>query len=78
MHFIGTILVRADNDEINTVEDLKDKIIAGQDFSVFSAAQAQFWVMQQHDLNPVMGPKQVIFTGTSVISCNTVPYLVTW
>jgi hypothetical protein len=58
----GTILVRADNEEINTIADLKDKVIAAQSLSVFAAAQSQFWVMYKNGLDSVMDPKQVIFT----------------
>lgn len=55
-------MVRADNDKISTIADLKDKIIAAQSLSVFAAAQSQFWVMYKNGLDYVMDPKQVIFT----------------
>jgi len=59
----GTILALASNDNINTIEDLKDKKIAGQAFSVFAAGQSQFWVMRKAGLDYIMDPKQVLFTG---------------
>ncbi|CAJ1957993.1 unnamed protein product [Cylindrotheca closterium] len=59
----GTILALASNTAVNTIEDLKDKVIAGQAFSVFAAGQSQFYVMHKAGLDYIMDPKQVIFTG---------------
>ncbi|CAJ1941384.1 unnamed protein product [Cylindrotheca closterium] len=59
----GTILALASNNAVNTIEDLKDKVIAGQAFSVFAAGQSQFYVMHKAGLDYIMDPKQVIFTG---------------
>ena len=53
----------ADNKEINSVEDLRDKVIGAQSISDFSGAQVQFYVMIQNGLDYIMDPKQVIFTG---------------
>eukprot|EP00980_Cylindrotheca_fusiformis_P015925 scaffold4661_cov108-Cylindrotheca_fusiformis.AAC.8 len=58
----GTILVRADNEEINGNEDLRNKVIAGQAFSVFAGAQSQFWLMYKNGMDYIMDPKQVVFT----------------
>lgn len=60
---IGTMLVRADNNEIDNVEDLKDKVIAAQAISDFAGGQVQFYVMKENGLDYIMDPKQVIFTG---------------
>ena len=60
---IGTMLVRADNDEIDNVEDLKDKVIGALAISDFAGAQVQFYVMKENGLDYIMDPKQVIFTG---------------
>ena len=56
-------MVRADNREINSVADLKDKVIGAQAFSDFAGAQAQFWAMTKSDLDYIVDPKKVIFTG---------------
>jgi ABC-type amino acid transport substrate-binding protein len=57
------MLVLTSNLEINNVEDLKGKVIGAQAYSHFSGAQAQFYVMQKNDLDFIVDPKQVIFTG---------------
>ena len=62
--FGGIIFTCKHHDDINTVADLKDKIIASQVISDFAGAQAQFYVMQQNGLDYIMDPKQVIFYGT--------------
>jgi hypothetical protein len=58
------MLVLAGNKEINSVADIKDKVVGAQSFTDFSGAQAQFYVMYKNGLDFVMDPKQVIFTGT--------------
>lgn len=60
--FGGSIIVRADNYEINSIADVKDKIIGAQSISDFSGAQVQFYVLYQNGLDYVMDPKQVVFT----------------
>ena len=42
--FGGSMVVRADNNELNSVVDLKDKIIGAQSISDFAGAQVQFYV----------------------------------
>ena len=59
----GTMLVRADNREINTIEDLKDKTIGALSISDFAGAQVQFYVMHKNNLDYIMDPRQVVFTG---------------
>ena len=59
----GTILTLASNTAVNTIEDLKNKVIAAEAFSVFAAGQSQFYVMHKAGLDYIMDPKQVIFTG---------------
>jgi ABC-type phosphate/phosphonate transport system substrate-binding protein len=59
----GTMMVLADNDDINAIEDLKGKVIGAQAFSDFAGAQAQFYMMQKEGINPLVDAKQVIFTG---------------
>jgi len=59
----GVIITKADNDNINTVDDLKDKVIGALAISDFAGAQVQFYVMHEAGLDYIVDPKQVIFTG---------------
>ena len=61
--FGGVIAARADNDDVNTITDLKGKIIAGGSISMIMAAQLQFYEMEKAGMSYVMDPKQVVFTG---------------
>ena len=54
----------ATNTEINSVKDLKDKVIGAQSISDFSGAQVQFYVMFENGLDYIMDPKQVSHTKT--------------
>jgi hypothetical protein len=54
--------VLANNHDIETIADLKGKIIGAQAFSDFAGAQAQFYSMSQGGVDFVTDPKQVIFT----------------
>lgn len=58
----GSMVVLAENSEINSIEDLKDKVIGAQSISDFSGAQVQFYVMIENGLDYIMDPKQVVFT----------------
>ena len=61
--FAGKIIARADNDEINTIHDLKDKIVASVAISGFAAGQLQFREMQQAGMSFINDPAQMVFTG---------------
>lgn len=65
--FAGTMMVRSDNREINSVADLKDKVIGAQNFFDFAGGQAQFYVMYKNGVDFVVDPKQVIFTGMPIV-----------
>ena len=58
----GVIATRADNEAINTILDLKDKIIGAGSTSFVNAAQTQFYEMVKAGMSYVMDPKQVVFT----------------
>ena len=45
----------ATNQEIGSVSDLKDKVIAAQAISDFAGGQVQFYVMKEAGLNYIMG-----------------------
>lgn len=59
--FAGVMLTRADNHEIETVQDLKDKIIGAGDISQLMGGQLQFYEMEKQGLSFVNDPKQVVF-----------------
>ena len=59
----GTMLTRADNEDIQTVDDIKGKVIGALAISDFAGAQVQFYVMKKNGLDYIMDPEQVIFTG---------------
>ena len=69
------MMVLANNNEINRVEDIKGRVIGAQSFSYFAGAQAQFYVMQQNGLDYIVDPKQVIFTGRSYY-CSPSPSII--
>lgn len=58
--FGGVMFVRADNDEINEIEDFQDKIIASGAISQLMAGPLQFYEMEKAGVSYVMAPKQVV------------------
>lgn len=58
----GVIAVRNDNDAINTIADLKDKIIGAADVVHLVAGQMQAYEMEKAGLSFIHDPKQVVFT----------------
>ena len=56
-------MVLADNDDINSIEDLKGKRIGAQAFSDFAGAQAQMYMMLKEGVNPYVDAKKILFTG---------------
>ena len=63
LFFAGVIFTRADNEEINGIHDLKDKVIGAADVATITASQSQFYQMEKADMSYVMDPKKVTFTG---------------
>lgn len=59
----GVMFARANNDAVNSIMDLKDKVIGAGGISMIMAAQLQFYEMEMAGLSYVMDPKQVVFTG---------------
>ena len=57
------MLVSANNRDINSIEDLRNKRIGAVKISEFAGAQSQFWVMMKNGLDYIMDPDQVTFTG---------------
>ncbi len=58
----GVIAVRHDNTEINTITDLKDKIIGAGAIVDFMGGQLQVYEMGRAGMSYVNDPKQVVFT----------------
>ena len=61
--FGGVIFSRADNEEVNEVEDLRDKVIAAASISGLGSGQMQFRLLQQRGLSYIQDPKQLVFTS---------------
>eukprot|EP00980_Cylindrotheca_fusiformis_P000777 scaffold184_cov125-Cylindrotheca_fusiformis.AAC.12 len=61
--FAGAIIVEASNDNINVVEDLKDKIVAATSISGFGSGLSQFYEMQKRGMMYLNDPSAVIFTN---------------
>ena len=61
--FGGIIFSRVDNDEITTLQDLKDRVIGAGGINILMGAQAQFNEMTKAGLSPYLDPKQIVFTG---------------
>lgn len=57
------MIVLAGNNKINSIADLKGKVIGAQAFSDFAGAQAQFFMMNRQNVDFIVDPNQVIFTG---------------
>ena len=63
LYATGVIFTRADNEDINSLDDLKDRIVGALAISDFAGGQVQFFVMREAGIDFIMAPKQVIFTG---------------
>lgn len=61
--FGGVITARADNEEIQTIEDLKGKIIAAASISGLGSGQMQFRVLHEAGISYINDPKQLVFTS---------------
>jgi serine/threonine protein kinase len=61
--FGGVIFARADNDEINEIEDIRGKIVACADISGLGSGQMQFRLLEQKGVAYLQDPKQIIFTA---------------
>jgi hypothetical protein len=57
----GVIATRFDNDEIDTIADLKNKIIGAGAIVDLMGGQMQIYEMQKNGMSYVNDPKQVIF-----------------
>ena len=60
--FGGVIMTRSDRDDINSIYDLKDKIVATASITGLGSGQMQFLQMQQVGMDYLHDPKQLVFT----------------
>ncbi|CAB9515268.1 activated protein kinase catalytic subunit alpha-1 [Seminavis robusta] len=58
----GVIFTLADNNEVNSIHDLKDRTIGAGGITAMGGGQAQFYEMVRQGLSYVNDPKQVVFT----------------
>ena len=61
--FGGVIAARADRDDINSIHDLKGKVIAAASISGLGSGQMQFLEMQRAGMSYINDPKQLVFTS---------------
>ncbi|CAB9509964.1 activated protein kinase catalytic subunit alpha-1 [Seminavis robusta] len=61
--FGGVIATLQNNTAINSIQDLKDKVIAAASISGLGSGQMQFREMQRAGLSYIQDPKQLVFTS---------------
>lgn len=64
--FGGVIFSRADNDEVQTIEDIRGKRVASVSITGLGSGQMQFQVLRQNGLHHLQDPKQLIFMRNQV------------
>ena len=62
--FGGVILTRADNDQVQTLQDLKGKTVAAASISGLGSGQMQFREMQNAGMSYINDPKQLVLTSS--------------
>jgi serine/threonine protein kinase len=61
--FGGVIFAKADNNRVNTIEDIKGKRVATASITGLGSGQMQFRELQRAGLHHLQDPEQLIFTG---------------
>jgi hypothetical protein len=61
--FGGVIFTRADNDQVNRIEDIKGKRVATVSITGLGSGQMQFREFQRAGLHHLQDPEQLLFTG---------------
>jgi ABC-type phosphate/phosphonate transport system substrate-binding protein len=61
--FGGLIITQADNENINSVEDLRDKTVAAVSIAGFGSGLMQFYEMQKRGMSYINDPNALIFTS---------------
>jgi ABC-type phosphate/phosphonate transport system substrate-binding protein len=65
-------LCEVENDEINNIQDLKDKSSGAGAISMIMATRVQLYEMEAAGISYIMDPKQVAFTGNQADIVNGV------
>ena len=60
--FGGLIITRADNEQIERIEDLEGKIIGAASISGFGSGLMQFYEMKKRGMSFINDPAQIVFT----------------
>lgn len=68
--FGGVIIARSDNDSVDTVTDIKDKIVGTVSLTGLGSGQMQFRALRQAGLHHLQDPKQLIFMRSQGIVVN--------
>lgn len=61
--FAGLIITKADNDDIDTLTDLKNKKVAAISIADFGSGLMQFYEMKKKGMSYINDPAQLVFTG---------------
>jgi serine/threonine protein kinase len=61
--FGGVIFTKADNDQVNNIEDIKGKRVATVSITGLGSGQMQFRELQRAGLHHLQSPEQLLFTG---------------
>lgn len=64
----GVIFTKANNHEVNSMQDLKDRTIGAGYITAMGGGQTQFHEMVKHGLSYAQDPKQVIFTRDETLT----------
>lgn len=62
-HFGGVIATLSNRDDIQTLKDLKGKVVAAASISGLGSGQAQFRLVQDSGMSYLNDPKQLVFTS---------------
>jgi hypothetical protein len=68
--FGGVIMTRSDRDDINTIADIQDKIVAAASISGLGSGQMQFLEMINAGMSYINDPKQIVFTSDQGLVVN--------
>jgi len=60
-HFAGMVITHVDNKDVNTLEDLKDKIVAAVNPGALGGGLAQFHEMQKSGMSYLDDPAAIVF-----------------
>ncbi|CAJ1963241.1 unnamed protein product [Cylindrotheca closterium] len=71
-HFAGMVITHVDNNDINTLADLKDKVVAAVSPAALGGPLVQWHEMQKNGMSYLNDPAAIVFTRSMVRSINGV------